>query len=90
MSENDNSTANPVTGLSVQDLVTTIKLIQVSTERGVWKAEELSTVGGLYERVLAFLESTGAVSISRDPVVGNEESTSEETTENISQVEEEN
>ena len=54
------NTETPI-NLSVQDLMTAAQLIQLGTQRGAWRVEELSTVGGLYDRLLAFLEASGAI-----------------------------
>ena len=55
-------TAAPATpNLGVQDLVVVAQIIQIATARGVWKPEELSTVGNLYNRLMTFLEAAGAV-----------------------------
>ena len=51
----------PTQGLSLQDLVLVAQIIQLTTQRGAFKAEELASVGGLYNKLVAFLESTGAV-----------------------------
>ena len=49
-------------GLTLQDLVLVAQIIQMSTGRGVFRAEDLLQVGSLYTRLIAFLESTGAIS----------------------------
>lgn len=49
----------PTLGLS--DLVNMAQIIQLATSRGAWKTEELSTVGLTYDKLIAFLESAGAV-----------------------------
>lgn len=48
-------------GLSIQDLLLVVNTIQVLSQRGGFKAEEMSTVGGLYERLVAFLRANGAI-----------------------------
>ena len=48
-------------GLTVQDLILTLQVIQVASSRGAFKADELSAIGGLHDRVFKFLESTGAI-----------------------------
>lgn len=53
---------NPAVGLTLQDLLLTAQIIQLTTQRGAFRAEELAQVGGLYNKLIAFLESTGAVS----------------------------
>jgi len=48
-------------GLNIQDLVNVLRVINTCTQRGAFRAEELSGVGGLYDRLSAFVKSTGAV-----------------------------
>lgn len=48
-------------GLNVTDLLTLAQLIQLSAQRGTWRAEELSTVGTAYDNLLAFLQASGAI-----------------------------
>jgi hypothetical protein len=37
------------------------QIIQLTSQRGAFKAEELADVGGLYNKLVAFLQSTGAI-----------------------------
>jgi len=48
-------------GLTLQDLVLVAQIIQLTSQRGAFKAEELEQVGGLYNKLIAFLQSTGAI-----------------------------
>lgn len=48
--------------LQLADLVTALETIQLASSRGAYKPEEFTVIGGVYERIYAFLESTGAVS----------------------------
>jgi hypothetical protein len=48
-------------GLTINDLTLALQVIQISTQRGTFKPEELSTVGALYDRIIKFLDSTGAL-----------------------------
>jgi hypothetical protein len=41
--------------------VTVAQIIQLTTQRGAFKAEELADVGNLYNKLIAFLQSTGAL-----------------------------
>ena len=50
-----------ITGLTLQDLVLVAQIIQLTTQRGTFKAEELADVGSLYNKLIAFLQSTGAL-----------------------------
>lgn len=51
----------PTPSLSLQDLVLVAQIIQLTSQRGAFKAEELESVGGLYNKLIAFLQSTGAL-----------------------------
>lgn len=47
--------------LSMQDLIQTVQIIAAVVQRGAIQAGEMSQVGGVYDRLLAFLEANGAV-----------------------------
>lgn len=47
--------------LALADLVLLLNLIRVTSERGAIKAEELSAVGTVYDKLLKFLEASGAI-----------------------------
>ena len=47
--------------LTLQDLVLVAQIIQLTSQRGAFKAEELEQVGGLYNKLVVFLQSTGAI-----------------------------
>jgi hypothetical protein len=49
------------TNLTVQDLTLTLQVIQVASSRGAFKADELTAIGGLYDRIFKFLEASGAI-----------------------------
>lgn len=53
--------------LTLQDLVLVAQIIQLCTQRGAFRAEELADVGGLYTKLVAFLQSTGAISPAPAP-----------------------
>ena len=46
---------------TLQDLVLVAQIIQLTSQRGAFKAEELSQVGGLYNKLITFLQSAGAL-----------------------------
>jgi hypothetical protein len=48
-------------GLTLQDLVLVAQIIQLTSQRGAFKAEELADIGGLYNKLVTFLQSTGAL-----------------------------
>lgn len=66
MEQENTQTTEPTTSnapsLGVQDLVTVAKIIQLATSRGAWEASELTPIGQLYDKLMAFLEAAGAVS----------------------------
>jgi hypothetical protein len=43
------------------------QIIQLTSQRGAFKAEELESVGGLYNKLIAFLQSTGALAPAATP-----------------------
>jgi hypothetical protein len=47
--------------LQIQDLILTAQVLQLVTQRGAIKAEEMEAVGGLYNRLVSFLQSSGAL-----------------------------
>jgi hypothetical protein len=51
----------PGPSLTLQDLVLVAQIIQLATQRGAIRAEEMEQVGGLYTKLIAFLQSTGAL-----------------------------
>ena len=55
------STPAAAPGLSIGDLVLVAQIVQKSSTAGVFRAEELKLVGDFYDRLVAFLESTGAI-----------------------------
>ena len=62
MSEINDTPTTPVqTGLTIQDLTLVLQVIQVSSSRGAFKADEMAAVGSLYDRIFGFLEASGAI-----------------------------
>lgn len=47
--------------LTIADLVLTAQIIQAAAGKGVFRAEELKTIGDYYDRLISFLESSGAI-----------------------------
>mgnify|MGYP006078322531 CR=1 FL=1 len=58
-------------GLGVNDLLLMLQTVQVIARRGGFRADEMANVGGLHDRLLAFLETSGA--ITRQPTPSTEE-----------------
>ena len=44
--------------LGLSDLQTLIQVIKVASDRGAFKAEELSTVGAVYDKLALFVEAS--------------------------------
>lgn len=51
------ATENAVPQLTVQDLVTIRSCIELGSQRGAWRANELTAVGAVYEKLSAFLQT---------------------------------
>lgn len=58
MSEEQNNTQPQ---LNLSDLLFVLQVFQLASNRGAFKPEEFTTVGGCYERIFTFLESQGVV-----------------------------
>lgn len=68
MSDESTTTENTKPTITLQDIASVVEVLKVCTERGVWRVQELSGVGRLYDRLTAFLESTGvSVSATEQP-----------------------
>lgn len=51
----------PPPSLSLQDLVLLLNVVRVAAERGAIKAEEMTAVGTVYEKLVTFLTASGAI-----------------------------
>jgi hypothetical protein len=68
--------AAPAANLSLQDLLLVAQTIQVVAQRGVFRAEEMSNIGALYDRIIAFLTASGALKPAEEATTeGQEDST---------------
>jgi hypothetical protein len=47
--------------LNLQDLILVAQIIQICSSRGAFKADEMANIGTLYTKLIAFLQSTGAL-----------------------------
>jgi hypothetical protein len=47
--------------LQLADLLLAAQVIQLASQRGAIKPEEFTQVGGLYERLVKFLQASGAL-----------------------------
>lgn len=50
------SASSPVPQLTLSDLVNMLQIVEAATSRGAFKAPELSTIGGVYDRVSAYVK----------------------------------
>jgi hypothetical protein len=51
--------------LKLADLLLAAQVIQLATQRGAIRAEEMEQVGGLYNRLVTFLQVSGALQPSQ-------------------------
>jgi hypothetical protein len=55
------TTESPKASLQLSTLFQAVQIMQVASERGAFKAEELTQVGGVYDAIVAFLQASGAI-----------------------------
>ena len=70
---NDDAEQATKASFGLADLVFTLQIIEACTQRGAFRADELSNVGAAYDRLKAFLAANNAVPGS------NNETATEET-----------
>jgi hypothetical protein len=58
--------------LTLTDLSIVLNTIQAVVQRGAIRAEEMSTVGGLFDRLYAFLKAQGAITEQASPATETE------------------
>ena len=51
----------PSAQLQLSDLILCAQAIQLAAQRGAFKAEEFTQVGGAFDRITAFLRASGAI-----------------------------
>lgn len=76
----DTAPAPSTAGLGVQDLLLMLQTIQVVARRGAFRADEMTNVGGLHDRLMTFLEASGAITRSDTPPEGAENTPAEDGT----------
>lgn len=64
----EQATAPAAPQLTLGDLTLTLNVIQACAQRGAFKAEEMTVVGGLYDRIYSFLDASGALKKPEAPV----------------------
>ena len=55
MSEETNNVPAQTSGVTLNDIAFLVNVIEIVAQRGAFKAEELSTVGAIYDKVKAFI-----------------------------------
>jgi hypothetical protein len=58
--------------LQLSDLVLALQTIQAMAQRGAVRADEMSTIGPLHDRLFAFLEAQGAITRPQAPAPAGE------------------
>ena len=61
--------------LTLQDLGLALQTIQVTAQRGAIRADEMSAVGALHDKLLAFLQASGALNTPAESVTDSAEPT---------------
>lgn len=67
MTEHQPQSENEAPSLQLSDLVLALKLIQAVAQRGAIKANEMSEVGALYDRLHRFLTASGVIQPETPP-----------------------
>jgi hypothetical protein len=72
MSDNDNTTIeeNTTPSFGINDLLFTMQVYEAVAQRGAFRADELSNVGAVYDRLRAFLIANGALQAPAQPEPG--------------------
>jgi hypothetical protein len=73
MTEENTTTENTeAPGFGINDLVFTLQVFEAATSRGAFRAEELSSVGAVYDKLRAFLTANGAIPSPAAPPTGDQ------------------
>jgi hypothetical protein len=72
MSDNDNTTIeeNAAPSFGINDLLFTMQVYEAVAQRGAFRADELTNVGAVYDRLRAFLIANGALQAPAQPEPG--------------------
>jgi hypothetical protein len=66
--EQETQTETPeAPSLALTDLVLLLNLVRVAADRGAIKAEEMSAVGTVYEKLVKFLTASGVLKSAEAP-----------------------
>jgi hypothetical protein len=75
--ETQNTETPAAPSLALSDLVLLLNLVRVTAERGAIKADEMSAVGTVYEKLFKFLQASGAVQPQSEDTTAVEETPAE-------------
>jgi len=53
--------------LQLSDILLAAQIIQLASSRGAFKVEEFTQIGGTYERLVNFLQASGAITPAAAP-----------------------
>ena len=67
MTEQATKTQDNPKSLTIEDLMLVLRVVQVCNSRGAFQPDELTQVGGLYDKLVAFLEAAGAIQKAEQP-----------------------
>ena len=68
--DNTNIEENTPPGFGINDLLFTMQVYEAVAQRGAFRADELSNVGAVYDRLRAFLIANGALQAPAQPEPG--------------------
>jgi hypothetical protein len=58
---------NTAVQLQLSDLLMCAQALQLASTRGAFRAEEFTQIGGVFDRITAFLKASGAIASSSAP-----------------------
>jgi hypothetical protein len=70
---------NSAVQLQLSDLLLAAQVVQVASQRGAFKPEEFTQIGGLYDRLVAFLQASGAIKQQEAPADGTSAESADST-----------
>ena len=75
----DTESTNPIeeVGLNIQDLKVMLQMIQVVSQRGAVRPDEMQVVGALYNKLFQFLKAAGALEPAQQAAAEGEEAPAE-------------
>jgi hypothetical protein len=69
----------PQLQLQLKDIVVAAQAIQLAAQRGAFRAEEFTEIGGMYDRIFAFLKDSGALNAIQPAAAPAEDTPAEDT-----------